>query len=280
MKKILLFVILISRFVSYVNAREYEPLLSDGKSWEIIRGIGEMPIVDDNPPICYTVDCDTIVMGKVCKKVNYVDVANICYSSAQGTIILLEEDKILYKYHDSFTIEDWYWSDEINNMEFKQIYIPAGFEPKIDFNLSSGDKTYGGKILADQIITDFGKEYRQIIINNNFPWEIGDSYVQAMWIEGVGTSLLERALIPNYYDRYFYYPTMLYDWITLNCKVNGEVIFDFTKYIERYHFEDTTSVKVNESEKCDSSYYDLTGIKVSKPIKGQLYIHDRKLVKY
>lgn len=112
MKKIMLLAIIL--FFSTANIfsqEEYKPLLTEGKTWEVVTS-NTSPTDHEDGETYIKLSGDTIVGGHVCKILVHTNKEYTWKS------VLLEDDKIIYHYDESTKV----------------------FLPLMNFNLHEGDK--------------------------------------------------------------------------------------------------------------------------------------------
>ena len=98
-------------FVSQVYGRNYQPLLSNGKSWTMVQ-TNTSPVHDHDAIYTCKVDRDTVINGQACK------VVMRCKDGNCDKVVMMEKEQKVF-YHDP-------------NID--------SFLPILDFSLHQGDE--------------------------------------------------------------------------------------------------------------------------------------------
>lgn len=238
MKTLLLLSLL--AFGIHANAQVYEPMLKDGRVWKVVSP----SVFSHSPDVSFTISVvgDTIVNGERCKKI-----LQVCDMDAesmetlpfpkQSVLVALEKDGKVCSYNEG----------------------TEKFMTLMDFNMHKGDNVGAlGCISQEDCIEVGGHRYRRYTMNG------GEHNEKACWVEGIGASQsfwVESSQLPT---GNYYYELML------ACYDNGTLVFTRDNF-----FCDpvTTGItSLTEAEKADTRMYDILGQRVTRPVKGQLYI--------
>ena len=82
-------------FVSQVYGRDYQPLLTNGKSWSMIQ-TNTSPVHGHDAIYTYRVDRDTVINGQACK------VVMRCKEGSCAKVVMMEKEQKVF-YHDPNT---------------------------------------------------------------------------------------------------------------------------------------------------------------------------------
>jgi hypothetical protein len=155
MKKIMLLAIML--FFSTANIfsqEEYKPLLTEGKTWEVVT-TNTSPTDHEDGENHIKLYGDTIVGGHVCKVLVHTN------KECTWKSVLLEDDKIIYHYDESTKV----------------------FLPLMNFNLHEGDKVGDwGCVISEDNVEVNNIAYRRLAIGNEGKVPL------AYWVEGIGAS--------------------------------------------------------------------------------------------
>lgn len=241
MKKALFF-ILVSMSISFgVNAQEYIPMLSEGKSWTCINGYYQnSPSTNANAEYNIIVEGDTIVEGKKMTKIvwKYRDGHTHSYAA-------YEENGKLYSYFQRY-------DDEKETLMLMY-----------DMNWNVGDKTLQGKVTAVDEIEVKGIKRKRITV--------GEGEYSTYIVEGIGADWLWffGGVAPdNSSDKYMFcqYMTECYD--------NGSLIFTQTDFMANPTTSvNTITTNLNEHQQ---TMYDISGKRINMPSHGSVYIQNGK----
>lgn len=149
MRKIIL--ILLSAFAMTANAQDFLPVLTEGKTWHMLYVHGY-----DSNTYTWTVDGDTIVGERNCKRVQYNTSGN--YEAA------FEEDGRLYCF-----------GPEPGDFESTVYTCP---ELICDFNLKAGDEAWYSTVTRVDTIEVRGIKRRRIVLGSG----------SDVWVEGIGAN--------------------------------------------------------------------------------------------
>lgn len=239
MKK-LLSLVFVFVCISIASAKEYQPMLTDGKAWkwEIKNSMhGDYTYI-------IAVNGDTIVRGQACKKIYYgkaSDPSDV-ESLADRCTAAYEEDGKVYvdTYGDRFT-------------------------KILDFSMQVGDSLYNKNLTLtnDDYVEVNGKKVRRL----KFKWYDWDTS-SFVWVEGIGTNKDEIFVQLSF-------PTNGYQGARmLECYDNGKLIYTADDFLKDW---DTDGITLHTTEKTtDGATYDITGKPINAPHKGDIYIKEGK----
>ena len=188
-----LFIVMFILLVSQVYGRNYQPLLSNGKSWTMIQ-TNTSPVHGHDAICTYSVDRDTVINAQECK------VVMRCEEGICDKVVMMEKEQKVF-YHEPNT---------------------DSFLPILDFSLHQGDEVgeWGWVLTVDEIIVNGTPRKRLFIGDKN---QIA-CVIKAIWVEGIGSN--EDCWITLFEKHIGDYSYML------ECGENGKVVFthdDFSK---------------------------------------------------
>ena len=188
-----LFIVMFILLVSQVYGRNYQPLLSNGKSWTMIQ-TNTSPVHGHDAICTYRVDRDTVINAQECK------VVMRCKDGNCDKVVMMEKEQKVF-YHEPNT---------------------DSFLPILDFSLHQGDEVgeWGWVLTVDEIIVNGTPRKRLFIGDKN---QIA-CVIKAIWVEGIGSN--EDCWITLFEKHIGDYSYMM------ECSENGKVVFthdDFSK---------------------------------------------------
>ncbi len=263
---------------------QYQPLLQEGKEWTLIHYALNCDRVkpETHQVLTVSVDCTENIDGKECKRLKIecerpgegeteFNWCGICIAVEEGISYkyLYEEDGKIFVYRNPGPYyaegENWY-GEPTTVVKYGEPY----FDLYIDQNYGLGDFMPGiGTISKEEYI-----EYGPLTCRT-----LSTKGVQ--WIEGIGSPDYSSAYDP-YYDPNLELPTNGSKYKRLICcKLDGNPLFDETqkyKSLGLYTGDIVSKVEAIESivseadQNKSDTLYNLQGIKVNNPVKGQIYI--------
>lgn len=284
---------------------EYQELFTEGKEWIIWHGffdIGEYYYQQDHLVIYVSVDGEEIIDGIKCKRLKYYadSTGYNCYECRRNTVTGIkyfygyEKDRKIYIYRNPGKKCIY---DERGSV-IKILETEPYFDIYMDLNVELGDICFDiGEI--DKIdYRDFNGTVRRVIADcknfEAFP-EIG---YERNWIEGIGSNM-----VANQYSSFNYSMTTrpapehpgsssdLYNSgqynVLLQCSENGVPIYDNMDRLREFglnldmvkNTNNIESIEINEKSK-EGIYYNLQGIPVDNPQRGEIYIYNGKKLLY
>lgn len=275
---------------------EYQPMFTDGKSWVLWHGDPSWQYFDENPystheMIYVDVVGDTEIEGIPCKlvKIEIDEKESGCQWCKSHTlnskilyVCVYEKNRKIFVYRNPgpYYVE--------NGDEYYVAYGDPYFDVYMDTNFTAGDySSKFGHITEDKILNIDGRSYRTLTTDSY----IGDWEEPTMWIEGIGANYF-----PNSADLFMEkysteYQTNMICSIAcsylVRCSEKGKTLYDKSKELSNlgmqlYLKDDIhTSVStLNGIVTTNNTFYNLQGIKVINPQKGQFYILNNKVIKY
>ena len=241
MKKLLLIAFALL-CISTVGAKEYKPMLTDGKLWKWV----EENIMQGNHIYSIAVYGDTIVRGQTCKRIYFrpEDFNPSDVSSLSGDCLAAyEEDGCVY-------VDDILFQNQ------------GKFVKMLDFNMQVGETLFGYIKVANEDYKEInGDRVRRIKFRNSYK-------DVSVWVEGIGPC-------NNYYSTPLPVPTNGYmgDRM-LECYDNGKLIYTADDFLKGW---DTNGIALPTAEKtAGGTTYDISGKPTNAPHKGEIYIKDGK----
>lgn len=216
----------------------YKRLLTPGKVWKC-QVVGDYVSAVVTTPYTITVEGDTVVDGRNCKRLSVV------YDDSQKPmydldIVAYEEDKKVYVHKYMLADNDDEWTLMLN------------------FSLHKGDAApiYGGCLLDEDSVEVDGNSYRRLTSYN------------LCWVEGMGAA-------SDVWATNISRPTSMETKEMLACYENGKLLFskdDFAK--EAYKRDEAGLGSLPAQKSADGAAYDLGGRCTKTTRKGEIYIQD------
>lgn len=250
---------------------EYQEMLSDGKVWKIRTRFPLGDIEGNQTSDQYfflEVKGDTIINGEKCKKI---------YTHTQDNFDKFTGTEVMYT--DNYRL-----AKEIDGRISVYDYVPVGDDPInyywdwqfmtfIDFGAEEGSEINIDQDRKIKIIKKFRVNVRnrefEVLITNGYGYS--KEYPE-IWIEGVGTTRM-----PTFGSRVGYFEQDI-----VECYSNGELIMDENDIKSLYDYQflsNVLSISSSNTE-CQMRYYNLTGLQVTQPVKGNIYICNSKKIKF
>ena len=244
-----------------LNSGVAEEFFADGKEWEVSHFYSNYYYLDGKEYKEYYKECRRIHVkvageetfeGKLCKRLEISqehkgDCGQCKYWHIPSVMYAYEDEGKLYVYR----VADYY-----------DTYDDETLEEAYNATLKSFQE------LNDPDDPDFNYE--------NF-WYTVPARNAVKWMDGVGCSygfgkldLLYFPIAPNGDSAYYK---------LVKCSKNGVPLYDKTEELATI-LDTPTGAEVICAEGNEGTYYNLQGIKVSNPIKGELYIFNGKKIVY
>lgn len=237
MRKVLTIMFLL--LVSFAEAQEYRPMLTDGKEWHCFRRVALSDVDwEPNGEWTYTIKVvgDSVINGVAYKKMCKEYTQDVPSGESRCTYFAaIEKDRKVYRYSEDGDV----------------LYL--------DFSLHEGDCVTG---IPEYVVTNEetfeakNRTYRRLVISG---------YV---WVEGIGSrSAFE--IIPEMGSE-LAPPYILEDYM-VECYDNGELIFTKDDF-----YNTTTGIEsVTTENPKNADVYSVSGVKIAKPEKG-IYIQNKR----
>ena len=227
--------------------QEYKPMLVDGRVWKTVAP-SEQDWLYDDLHFTRTVCGDTIVAGRVCKKIHFV-----CDNP--------QDDIPVQK--------DFYYAAFEENGKLYECKDNGGASKILDFSIHRGDHISNNnlEVVGEDTIEVNGESYRQLTFNDNN----GYAKENVRWVEGIGSN----------YDFGYYKQTGsrpiimgIFPYAYLSeCYDNGKLVFSHTDFMKEPIANGIAQVK---AEKEDGAMYNLLGQRINTPRKGEIYVQGGK----
>lgn len=266
------------------QAGEYQPLLVDGKQWVAVHfTTGNSHLYSTHQVITVTVDGEETIEGIVCKRLHIKcehpvkegesNECSLCCGVPEGEseIYAYEKDKRIYIYRNPGP----YYEEGVDMYGQKVNWLKYGdpyFDLYMDQNYKMGENAPGFGMITKEEYKDYGGFMCREIYTD----------LDKSWTEGIGSYAL-HSMYEIYRDPYDYVYTRPYYHNMVSCTVNGTTLYDHSESMRSagIYIGDFTS-DVREAEICadDKSevLYNLQGMKVKEPRKGEIYIRDGKKI--
>lgn len=240
MRKVLTIMFLL--LVSFAEAQEYRPMLTDGKEWHCFRRVALSDVDwEPNGEWTYTIKVvgDSIINGVAYKKMCKEYTQDVPSGERRCTYFAaIEKDRKVYRYHEDGDV----------------LYL--------DFSLHEGDCVTGNPeyvVTNEETFEAKNRQYRRLVLNG---------YV---WVEGIGSrSAFE--IIPEMGSE-LAPPYILEDYM-VECYDNGELIFTKDDF-----YNTTTGIEnVTAEDQKSADMYSISGVKIAKPEKGIYIQNNRKYI--
>lgn len=237
MRKVLTIMFLL--LVSFAEAQEYRPMLTDGKEWHCFRRVALSDVDwDPNGEWTYTIKVvgDSLINGVAYKKMCREYTQDVPSGERRCTYFAaIEKDRKVYSYHEEGDV----------------LYL--------DFSLHEGDCVTGNPefvVTNEETFEAKNRQYRRLVLNG---------YV---WVEGIGCRNAFE-IIPEMGIE-LAPPYILEDYM-VECYDNGELIFTKDDF-----YNTTTGIEnVTAEDQKNADVYSISGVKIAKPEKG-IYIQNKR----
>lgn len=240
MRKVLTIMFLL--LVSFAEAQEYRPMLTDGKEWHCFRRVALSDVDwDPNGEWTYTIKVvgDSLINGVAYKKMCREYTQDVPSGESRCTYFAaIEKDRKVYSYHEEGDV----------------LYL--------DFSLHEGDCVTGNPefvVTNEETFEAKNRQYRRLVLNG---------YV---WVEGIGCRNAFE-IIPKMGIE-LAPPYILEDYM-VECYDNGELIFTKDDF-----YNTTTGIEnVTAEDQKNADVYSISGVKIAKPEKGMYIQNKRKYI--
>ena len=240
MRKVLTIMFLL--LVSFAEAQEYRPMLTDGKEWHCFRRVALSDVDwDPNGEWTYTIKVvgDSLINGVAYKKMCREYTQDVPLGESRCTYFAaIEKDRKVYSYHEEGDV----------------LYL--------DFSLHEGDCVTGNPefvVTNEETFEAKNRQYRRLVLNG---------YV---WVEGIGCRNAFE-IIPEMGIE-LAPPYILEDYM-VECYDNGELIFTKDDF-----YNTTTGIEnVTAEDQKNADVYSISGVKIAKPEKGMYIQNKRKYI--
>lgn len=240
MRKVLTIMFLL--LVSFAEAQEYRPMLTDGKEWHCFRRVALSDVDwDPNGEWTYTIKVvgDSLINGVAYKKMCREYTQDVPSGESRCTYFAaIEKDRKVYSYHEEGDV----------------LYL--------DFSLHEGDCVTGNPefvVTNEETFEAKNRQYRRLVLNG---------YV---WVEGIGCRNAFE-IIPEMGIE-LAPPYILEDYM-VECYDNGELIFTKDDF-----YNTTTGIEnVTAEDQKNADVYSISGVKITKPEKGMYIQNKRKYI--
>ncbi len=240
MRKVLTIMFLL--LVSFAEAQEYRPMLTDGKEWHCFRRVALSDVDwDPNGEWTYTIKVvgDSLINGVAYKKMCREYIQDVPSGESRCTYFAaIEKDRKVYSYHEEGDV----------------LYL--------DFSLHEGDCVTGNPefvVTNEETFEAKNRQYRRLVLNG---------YV---WVEGIGCRNAFE-IIPEMGIE-LAPPYILEDYM-VECYDNGELIFTKDDF-----YNTTTGIEnVTAEDQKNADVYSISGVKIAKPEKGMYIQNKRKYI--
>ena len=228
--------------VSFAEAQEYRPMLTDGKEWHCFRRVALSDVDwDPNGEWTYTIKVvgDSLINGVAYKKMCREYTQDVPSGERRCTYFAaIEKDRKVYSYHEEGDV----------------LYL--------DFSLHEGDCVTGNPefvVTNEETFEAKNRQYRRLVLNG---------YV---WVEGIGCRNAFE-IIPEMGIE-LAPPYILEDYM-VECYDNGELIFTKDDF-----YNTTTGIEnVTAEDQKNADVYSISGVKIAKPEKGMYIQNKRKYI--
>ncbi len=228
--------------VSFAEAQEYRPMLTDGKEWHCFRRVALSDVDwDPNGEWTYTIKVvgDSLINGVAYKKMCREYTQDVPSGESRCTYFAaIEKDRKVYSYHEEGDV----------------LYL--------DFSLHEGDCVTGNPefvVTNEETFEAKNRQYRRLVLNG---------YV---WVEGIGCRNAFE-IIPEMGIE-LAPPYILEDYM-VECYDNGELIFTKDDF-----YNTTTGIEnVTAEDQKNADVYSISGVKIAKPEKGMYIQNKRKYI--
>lgn len=240
MRKVLTIMFLL--LVSFAEAQEYRPMLTDGKEWHCFRRVALSDVDwEPNGEWTYTIKVvgDSLINGVAYKKMCREYTQDVPSGESRCTYFAaIEKDRKVYSYHEEGDV----------------LYL--------DFSLHEGDCVTGNPefvVTNEETFEAKNRQYRRLVLNG---------YV---WVEGIGCRNAFE-IIPEMGIE-LAPPYILEDYM-VECYDNGELIFTKDDF-----YNTTTGIEnVTAEDQKNADVYSISGVKIAKPEKGMYIQNKRKYI--
>lgn len=240
MRKVLTIMFLL--LVSFAEAQEYRPMLTDGKEWHCFRRVALSDVDwEPNGEWTYTIKVvgDSVINGVAYKKMCKEYTQDVPSEKNRCTYFAaIEKDRKVYSHGEDGDV----------------LYL--------DFSLHEGDcvSSYPEFVVTEEETFEAkNRTYRRLVLNG---------YV---WVEGIGCRNAFE-IIPEMGIE-LAPPYILEDYM-VECYDNGELIFTQDDF-----YNTTTGIKnVTTDDPKSADVYSVSGVKISKPEKGMYIQNKRKYI--
>lgn len=230
------------------SSQTYLPVLVEGRLWKLSYAEGGIPpnIIPD-AYMTITVDGDSIVNGKTCKKL-LVDYSRLIPVVYPQYIVAYEKDGRVYRIDED---GKEHLVMDINPHRGDLIYIEDEWECTV--------------VIEDFVIVD-GMRRKRLVIDSHV--DNGKEECVYYMVEGIGLNkdeFVDMGLRGYDWNRYHHRLLACYD--------NGKCIFSAEDFTRDINTGITNSPKAVDT---DAHLYDMQGKKRSNITKGEIYIHNGK----
>lgn len=240
MRKVLTIMFLL--LVSFAEAQEYRPMLTDGKEWHCFRRVALSDVDwDPNGEWTYTIKVvgDSLINGVAYKKMCREYTQDVPSGESRCTYFAaIEKDRKVYSYHEEGDV----------------LYL--------DFSLHEGDCVTGNPefvVTNEETFEAKNRQYRRLVLSG------------FVWVEGIGCRNAFE-IIPEMGIE-LAPPYILEDYM-VECYDNGELIFTKDDF-----YNTTTGIEnVTAEDQKNADVYSISGVKIAKPEKGMYIQNKRKYI--
>lgn len=275
---------------------EYRELFTEGKSWIMWHGHNLSPNPETHLIFKVAVDGEQVIDGIDCKRLKVeidkshmqgfcmectyflgVDTEEGFAPALPEYIYAYEKDKKIYVYRESGPYYEYDENGYLTDMKYGKPY----FDLLMDLDVNLGEKAMGMGEIKKVEYKEYGGILRRVIYNED---SYLGTYYPTHWIEGIGSNYCA--------DEWEWYisptipvPTKLSNWyhnFLVSCSENGKIIYDNTDILktEGINLDFVSSVETLGVNQEDDKYYNLQGIPIINPVKGNIYIHGGKKIKF
>lgn len=280
---------------------EYQELFTEGKEWIIWHGfldIDNYQFQENHLVIYVSVDGEEIIDGIKCKRLKYyADSSGYeCFDCRRNTVTGIkyfygyEKDRIIYIYRNpgkKGIFDEWgNWIGTLKTEPYFDIYM--------DLNVELGEMCFDMGEIDKINYRDFNGTVRRVIASCKVFEGMTEVGEERNWIEGIGSNMVANQYA-SYNDSMVNRPASehpgsssdMYNSgsynVLLQCSENGVTIYDNMDRLKKVglnldmvrNTSDIESIEINEKSKV-GIYYNLQGIPVDNPQKGEIYIYNGK----
>lgn len=232
-----------------------EPLFVVGKEWKVVHGASEMPgmkeYYDPHQLMWIKVTGEKEIDGQLCAELkvtckSFCDMPH-CYHCIYNSFN--PEEFLVYAYEKDC-----------------KIFVYRNPGPYIEDEVEMPDGMMQAVIKYGEPYFDLYCDYSKLTGTNG-------------WNDGVGSPRVSNEF-KHYYTQMIW-PTYFWPTYMVTCSLNGDLLYDAREFLDAAGFDYGETAEVTELPKVEdknNDYYNLQGLKIAHPEKGNHYIHNGKMI--
>lgn len=260
---------------------EHSPFFTVGKKWVIINGFGS--VGSDIAPftthqvITAEVEGEEEIDGVLCARLKITNVLpGLSHEAKENTdlvsicpscILLPEGISYQYLYEEDGKIITY------RNPGPYYEYVETGTDPLFEMYGPGNYRKEGDPYF--EVYVDFNPQKDNANSERSAEW----------WIDGIGSPYIHNTLKQYYLTELMPFPTRTSSSYLVVCSQNNNTLYDRRNFLDElgiyYGEKEPASITIlSEDSRKATEIYSLDGLKVTKPVKGNIYIINGKKIHY